>query len=87
VRGWKEAELRQLIELNEGDTMWFRMRRKADEYVTKVLLRACLRASFAPPPSQMHGGLSPLSLSHGYALRQECTRYAWSQRPRPCAAA
>lgn len=63
VRGWKEAELRQLIESNEGDTMWFRMRRKTEEYVSKVFQRACPCASFAQPPTHMHGCLP--SLSHG----------------------
>ena len=36
VRGWMASELLELIEHNEGDTVWFRMRRMDVEYVSKV---------------------------------------------------
>jgi len=38
VRGWKEDELKELIELNEGHNIWFRMRRQDVEYVSRVSL-------------------------------------------------
>ena len=39
VRGWKEKELQELIELNQGQVIWFRMRRKDVEFVSRVCLR------------------------------------------------
>eukprot|EP00277_Geminigera_cryophila_P008545 CAMPEP_0179406166 /NCGR_PEP_ID=MMETSP0799-20121207/729_1 /TAXON_ID=46947 /ORGANISM="Geminigera cryophila, Strain CCMP2564" /LENGTH=131 /DNA_ID=CAMNT_0021177171 /DNA_START=223 /DNA_END=615 /DNA_ORIENTATION=- len=45
VRGWKEEEMRELIERNNGDSLWFRMRRADVEYVCNIYL-----VEAHPPP-------------------------------------
>ena len=70
VRGWKEKELHELIELNQGQVIWFRMRRKDVEFVSRV----CLREKDSTSTSTLPGMVRPCTAGEraGESFASDC---------------